>query len=142
VADVDSKRDAYRVEVIDLGLMQLACSSPIQAPSGTYAYQPPEQFVPDDGDRSKTARLDHPEKADVFALGGIAYWLVTKRDPFVDSPRKSDRSPMRPVIPKDRAPWSVAGRYVISQCFANDPNDRPELDALLDVSSDYDEEVL
>jgi serine/threonine protein kinase len=118
--------------------MQLAQASPVYAPTGTFAYQAPEQFAAD-------AQVDDPEKSDVFALGGIAYWLMTRQQPFPNSPRLSDRPAEPPVIPLDvmgisdpsvslGKPWSMAARFVISHCLAKDPRHRPSLDELLDAS--------
>jgi serine/threonine protein kinase len=128
------------VEVIDLGLLQLAAVAPIRATSGTFAYQAPEQFVDciSGDDPNGTVWIAYPEKADVFTLGGIAYWLLTKYAPFASSPHKYARSTKPILDPEvespsvwDAAAWEPAVRYVIADCLSLDPKHRPSLAFLL-----------
>ncbi len=87
---------------------------------GTPYYMAPEQSVGD--------AVDH--RADLYALGCVAYWLLTARTVFeAPSPVAMLMQHVRepPVAPSRRAELPVPPELdaIILECLAKDPADRP-----------------
>ena len=96
---------------------------------GTPTYMAPEQAVGDPG-------TDH--RADIYALGCVAYELITGKPPFHDLPVHqlvaahvaTAPTPIRDISPD--ASESIAA--LVMQCLAKEPADRPQsAKAVLDV---------
>lgn len=113
------------VKVLDFGLVKLAADPQAvqltadQVISGTPLYMPPEQAV---GDRGLDGRTD------LYALGAIAYHMLTGRPPFEDnspvavmiahaSQEVTPPSQHFPEIPQDL-------EQVVLRCLAKKPADR------------------
>lgn len=96
---------------------------------GTLAFMAPEQ-------RSGEPGLDH--RADLFAVGAVAYYLLTARLPFADEnglrPLVAP-SPDWPVPPSTYRPDVPADlERVVLRCLAEDPADRyPDAESLRDA---------
>jgi response regulator RpfG family c-di-GMP phosphodiesterase/serine/threonine protein kinase len=111
-----------RIKILDFGLARLyrrRCTE-ARALLGTVDYMAPEQ--------ARDARLVDA-RADIFALGGTFYWLLTGRRPFPGdrsvveelSARQFEAAPspraLRPEVPPD-----LEG--ILSRMMAGDPDDR------------------
>ena len=96
---------------------------------GTLAFMAPEQ-------RSGEPGLDH--RADLFAVGAVAYYLLTAHLPFTDEngfrPLLAP-SPDRPIPPSRHRPDVPADlERVVLHCLAEDPADRyPDAESLRDA---------
>jgi serine/threonine-protein kinase len=96
---------------------------------GTLAFMAPEQ-------RSDEPGLDH--RADLFAAGAVAYYLLTARLPFADEhgvrPLVAP-GPDWPIPPSRHRPDVPADlERVILRCLAEDPADRyPDAESLRDA---------
>ena len=123
-------RDHDFVKVLDFGLVKGADGSMLDdskltaanIAGGTPAYMPPEQVL---GNRQADAR------SDVYALGCVAYWLLTGQLVFVGStPMETmvhhTRTP--PVPPSERTEVEVPPRLeqIILSCLEKEPADRPQ----------------
>ncbi len=132
-------RDADVVKVLDFGLVQHAEPDPArdltkslatlqQGIAGTPAFMAPEMIV---GDR----QVDH--RADLYALGCVAYFLLTGRHVFPQStPMQSliDHVSTPPSAPSLQAPAPVPAWLdsLVLACLAKDPDARPrDADELL-----------
>lgn len=115
------------VKVLDFGLVKLENDDPDvrltadDALQGTPAFLPPE---------AATGKSDVDARSDIYAVGCVAYWLLTGRLVF------EAKTPMQmavahatelPVAPsahaKDIPPWLDA---LILSCLSKDPADRPQ----------------
>jgi serine/threonine-protein kinase len=113
------------VKVLDFGLVKVTLDPNLpeltgaQTVSGTPSFMAPEQAT---GDRGLDAR------ADVYALGAIAYYALTGRPPFVgESGVAIMISHARdPVVPpsKLRADIPADLEQVVLRCLAKKPEDR------------------
>ena len=96
---------------------------------GTLAFMAPEQ-------RSGEPGLDH--RADLFAVGAVAYYLLTAHLPFTDEngfrPLVAP-SPDWPIPPSRYRPDVPADlERVVLRCLAEDPADRyPDAESLRDA---------
>ncbi|HTK54865.1 MAG TPA: protein kinase [Gemmatimonadaceae bacterium] len=88
---------------------------------GTPAYMAPEQIVGD-------PRIDH--RADIYAVGALAYELLAGRPPFVGTSRDEvlaghlSRAPSPVTTHRADAPAPLA--ELVMACLAKDPSDRPQ----------------
>lgn len=118
------------VKVLDFGLVKSSGTFERGNPSltavgtiaGTAGYMAPEVAH---GNR------DVDWRADIYALGCVAYWLVTGHPVFErDSPIEVllDHASTPPTPPSERAPGKVppALDEVILACLQKDPNNRPQ----------------
>ena len=140
-------RDVDFVKVLDFGLVKPEAAmggdggAPTQADrvGGTPAFMSPEQAL---GQRQIDAR------ADIYALGCVAYWLVTgsvvfpKATPMAMAVAHSQAVP-EPPSRRTELPIPAAFDALILECLAKTPMDRPasaeilaqRLQALEDVAS-------
>lgn len=92
---------------------------------GTLSFMAPEQ-------RAGDPALDH--RADLFALGAVAYYALTARVPFADADgfRPVAASPGRPVRPSSHRPGVPDDlERIILRCLEASPNDRyPDAEGL------------
>ena len=101
--------------------------------SGTPAYMAPEQALGDPVDG----------RTDIYALGCVAYWLVTGRlvfecdSPMVMMAHHLNKEPVAPSL-RSELPIPKALDEIILSCLEKDPTQRPQtaeqLDALLAAS--------
>ncbi len=118
-------RDGDCAKVLDFGLVisnpaRGAAPDPVEMhetnPAGTPAYMAPEQAA------GETA-VD--ERADIFALGCVGYWLLTGRHArevsSVDELRRPRPSPPAGFDP----PLCACLEDVLARCMAEDPAERP-----------------
>ena len=113
------------VKLLDFGLVQEvigpapASRGRERAVSGTPAFMAPEQVLND-------RPLDH--RCDLYALGGVAYQLLTGRPPFDgESPTQVMNSHVRdPVVPLSNIRPEVGSdlERVVLRCLAKAPEDR------------------
>jgi len=88
---------------------------------GTPAYMAPEQIVGD-------PRIDH--RADIYAVGALAYELLAGRPPFIGATRDEvltghlSRAPSPVTTHRADVPAPLA--ELVMACLAKDPNDRPQ----------------
>jgi serine/threonine-protein kinase len=118
-------------KLLDFGLVKEVARGPVDLSGpgpviGTPLYAAPEQAV-------ASAALDH--RADLYALGAVAYYLLTGRPPFEgDSVLGVLVAHARdPVVPPSRHRPDVPGdlERVVLRCLAKDPADRyPDAEAL------------
>jgi len=116
------------VKVLDFGLVKAESADPGQslltapnATAGTPAYIAPETVL--------GTQVDH--RADIYALGCVAYWLVTGKLVF-DAPSavammlKHANEP--PIAPSRRTEIELPAGFdeVILSCLAKRPQDRPQ----------------
>jgi serine/threonine-protein kinase len=118
--------DVDFVKVLDFGLVmdRRPTEEELQKPGliGTPAVMAPEMV-----------RFNAPvdQRADIYALGCVAYWLLTRERVF-EAENRADMLVMhahqRPVPPSKRAGISVPARLeeVILQCLHKNPNKRPQ----------------
>lgn len=118
--------DVDFVKVLDFGLVmdRRPTEEELQKPGliGTPAVMAPEMV-----------RFNAPvdQRADIYALGCVAYWLLTRERVF-EAENRADMLVMhahqRPVPPSKRAGISVPAplEEVILQCLHKNPNKRPQ----------------
>jgi serine/threonine-protein kinase len=124
--------DVDFVKVLDFGVARAihTASAPLgarprlteaRALVGTPAYMAPEMVL---------GEVEPDERADIYALGCVAYWLLTGRMVF------EDRSPMKvaiqhvntsPLAPSRRVDTPIPAELdaVVLACLAKDPAERP-----------------
>ena len=123
-------RDVDFIKVLDFGLVkpvdaaqgatQLEITG-AHAAHGTPAFMPPEQAL---GNRTADGR------ADLYALGCVAYWLVTGKPVFPGS------SPLDTIVkhvsaapdpPSRHSPMQVSPEFdsLVLECLSKDPDQRP-----------------
>jgi serine/threonine-protein kinase len=121
-------RDVDFVKVLDFGLVKpvggsLDATQPeitaVHAARGTPAFMAPEQAL---GNRPLDPRTD------LYAVGCLAYWLVTARPVFdgaspIDTIVKHVHA--APVPPSRHADVPAAFDDIVMTCLAKDPADRP-----------------
>ena len=118
--------DVDFVKVLDFGLVmdRRPTEEELQKPGliGTPAVMAPEMV-----------RFNAPvdQRADIYALGCVAYWLLTGERVF-EAENRADMLVMhahqRPVAPSKRAGISIPPRLeeVVLQCLDKNPNKRPQ----------------
>ena len=117
------------VKVLDFGLVKALGEGEKQdvmltapnATAGTPAYMAPEMVL-------GTTRVDH--RADIYALGCVAYWLLTGRLVF-EAPnamqvmiQHANAVPLAPSV-RVELPIPPAIDAVVLSCLAKNPDDRP-----------------
>ncbi len=128
-------REVDFVKVLDFGLVK---TTEIQASDvtltaqqtvgGTPAFMAPEQFL----GRAVDAR------ADIYALGCVAYWLLTGELVFSgDTPMEimTQHASSRPVHPRERAELDLPEELcrIVLECLEKEPAERPtSVDQLLE----------
>jgi serine/threonine-protein kinase len=120
------------VKVLDFGLVKIHQQQPalmetrstvtVQQVVGTPAYMAPEVIL-------QQAEVD--ARADVYALGCVAYYLLTGKRVFDEaSPMQAliDHVHTKPLPPSARTtlPLSPAIDEFVLSCLEKDPNDRPQ----------------
>jgi serine/threonine-protein kinase len=118
------------VKVLDFGLVTAASGTPAAAEvvtlatgiHGTPAYMAPEQGM---------GKPDVDGRADIYALGCVAYWLLTGQQVFTADTAIAvilEHARTAPVPPSSRAaqPVPEALDTVILACLAKDPAARPQ----------------
>ncbi|HEU5155122.1 MAG TPA: serine/threonine-protein kinase, partial [Gemmatimonadales bacterium] len=116
------------VKVLDFGLVKAESADPGQslmtapnATAGTPAYIAPETVL--------GTKVDH--RADIYALGCVAYWLVTGKLVF-DAPSAVammlKHANETPIAPSHRTEIELPPAFdeVILSCLAKRPQDRPQ----------------
>ncbi|MFN2387262.1 MAG: serine/threonine-protein kinase [Thermoanaerobaculia bacterium] len=118
------------VKVLDFGLVKSSLESDRGSSSltavGTIAGTPGD-MAPEVAHGNR----DVDWRADIYALGCVAYWLVTGRPIFErDSAVEVllDHASTRPVPPSEKAPGKIPPALddVILSCLRKDPNNRPQ----------------
>jgi serine/threonine-protein kinase len=112
------------VKVLDFGLVKHQADMKITADNvirGTPAYMSPEQAI---GDQ------DIDGRADIYALGCVAYWMITGQTVFEGSVVRTMRAHVKetPVPPSGRTELDVppALDALILRCLAKNPDKRPQ----------------
>ncbi|MGE0811921.1 MAG: serine/threonine-protein kinase [Vicinamibacterales bacterium] len=118
------------VKVLDFGLVKSLDGSPSASAAatmnsvirGTPAFIAPEQAL-------GKADIDH--RADIYAVGCLAYWLLTGQQVFVaETPMGAilDHIKTPPPPPSTRVAQAIppALEQVVLACLAKDPEDRPQ----------------
>jgi serine/threonine-protein kinase len=122
--------DSDFVKVLDFGLAKARPGGPAGAQfqtleegiKGTPAFMSPEQIM-------GTAPVG--PASDMYALGCVAYWLLTGRLPFDDKSAlavMAQHVSLPPPPPSQAAPGPLpqALEKLVSDCMAKDPKNRPE----------------
>jgi serine/threonine-protein kinase len=126
-------RDVDFLKVLDFGLTRAVSTARdprLTSPAailGTPGYMAPEQIF----------GAEAEPRSDLYAVGCVAYWLVTGSRPFeTDSPDLLRRHALEPPPrPSQRSPVPLAPRLesLILSCLAKEPGDRPrDADAMSD----------
>ena len=120
------------VKVLDFGLVQTRRADTANAVTetsltaekliGTPAYMAPELIL---------GRDDVDRRADVYAIGCVAFYLLTGTRVFEDGSQMQmlvDHVHTEPVPPSNRlgAPLPVEVDTIVLDCLRKDPNDRPQ----------------
>ncbi len=133
------------IKVLDFGLVTRAGSEATrdmrlaedEEMAGTPAYMAPEQVL-------AVTSIDH--RVDVYALGCVAYWLLTGHTVFdIDRPMAVAVAHVKakPMPPSRRTEIPIAADFerIVLRCLAKEPDDRPasaeELADLLRQCEDY-----
>ena len=116
------------VKVLDFGLVKHAAPTamPTQLTEAGFAAGTPAFMAPE-------IALAHPEidgRADLYALGCVAYYLLTGQFVFAaDTPIAAALAHVndQPAPPSARSPFQIPARLeaLILQCLAKDPAERP-----------------
>lgn len=124
-------RDFDFVKVLDFGLVQIRKADPaaavtetlatVQTLIGTPAYMAPEVIL---------GRADIDRRADVYAIGCVAYYLLTGTRVFKDGTQIEtliDHVHTAPVAPSERVPGGLPREVddLVLSCLRKDPADRP-----------------
>ena len=124
-------RDFDFVKVLDFGLVQTRKSDPATAVTetlataqtliGTPAYMAPEVIL---------GRDDVDRRADVYAIGCVAFYLLTGTRVFQDGTQMQaliDHVHTAPVAPSTRVPGGLPREIdeLVLKCLRKDPADRP-----------------
>ena len=116
--------DCDVVKVLDFGLVKSIGEDDAQlttegALTGTPAYMPPERAAGGPGDA----------RSDIYALGCVAFWMLTGRTVFAGEPMADDP---RPRAHRPRAAVQASGRPVpeeleriVMDCLEKAPGKRP-----------------
>jgi len=117
------------VKVLDFGLVKMASEDGVEqanltspnVTTGTPAFMPPEIAL---GNRPIDGR------ADLYALGCVAYWLLTGRTPFeaptaVAMLMQHVKDDARPPSEASELAIPVELDRLVLDCLAKDPDDRP-----------------
>jgi len=125
-------RDFDFVKVLDFGLVQVRKADPamaatetlatVQALIGTPAYMAPEVIL---------GRDDVDRRADVYAIGCVAFYLLTGTRVFQDGTQMQaliDHVHTAPVAPSDRVPDGLPREVddLVLSCLRKAPEDRPQ----------------
>jgi len=125
-------RDFDFVKVLDFGLVQVRKSEPALAVTetlataqtliGTPAYMAPEVIL---------GRDDVDRRADVYAIGCVAFYLLTGTRVFQDGTQMQaliDHVHAVPVAPSERVPSGLPREVddLVLSCLRKDPEDRPQ----------------
>jgi serine/threonine-protein kinase len=110
-----------RVRGLDDDQTQLKLTSP-HAVSGTPMFMAPEQVL---------GNADTDARTDLYAVGCVAFWLLTGRTVFQGSTvmevlMQHARDEPPPPSRYSELPVPAALDAVIVQCLAKSPNDRPQ----------------
>jgi serine/threonine-protein kinase len=121
--------DVDFVKVLDFGLVKLqneATATEVnvtlgQFVGGTPSFMPPEQVL---GDRPLDGR------SDIYAIGCLAYWLVTGRLVFTGRTSMEimlQHTQAKPIPPSQRSEMAVSQAFdeLIMACLEKNPADRP-----------------
>jgi tRNA A-37 threonylcarbamoyl transferase component Bud32 len=125
-------RDFDFVKVLDFGLVQTRKTDPaaaatetlatVQALIGTPAYMAPEVIL---------GREDVDRRADVYAIGCVAFYLLTGTRVFQDGTQMQaliDHVHATPVAPSARVPGGLPRQIdeLVLACLRKSPEDRPQ----------------
>jgi len=125
-------RDFDFVKVLDFGLVQIRKADPaiavtetlatVQNLIGTPAYMAPEVIL---------GRDDVDRRADVYAIGCVAFYLLTGTRVFQDGTQMQaliDHVHTAPVAPSDRVPGGLPREIddLVLSCLRKAPEDRPQ----------------
>jgi tRNA A-37 threonylcarbamoyl transferase component Bud32 len=124
-------RDFDFVKVLDFGLVQIRKADPAAAVTetlvtaqtliGTPSYMAPEVIL---------GRDDIDRRADVYAIGCVAYYLLTGTRVFKDGTQMQaliDHVHTAPVAPSERVPGGLPREVddLVLSCLRKEPADRP-----------------
>ncbi|MBK7405153.1 MAG: serine/threonine protein kinase [Phycisphaerales bacterium] len=120
--------DAGQARITDFGLAAALSAKGEGSPTGSLAFAAPEQLLGEQGAADASV--------DVYALGGLLYWLLTARYPNGNSAREiyanlaERRFPGTTLPPKLPRQEATLGR-ICSKALAPDPGDRHSSAAVL-----------
>jgi serine/threonine protein kinase len=127
---MDRATSPYRAVLIDFGLIKGKFAGTLTAGAGevagTPAYMAPEATEP--------GREVGPP-SDLYALGAVLYYLLTRRSPFVGTKAEEILEQVRKETPK--APRSIVRdlprpvEAILMRCLEKRPEDRPGMAALI-----------
>ena len=117
------------IKVLDFGLVKRVAPQDVQLTAPDVAAGTPTYMAPESLDGAST--VDH--RADIYALGCVAYWLLCGRPPFTGNSAISillkHRSDPPPPVASSRGPVPADLKAVVLDCLAKEPDQRPS-DAL------------
>ena len=92
-------------------------------------YKPPEVSMP--GENIETVRIRNSNVVDVYSFGMVCYKILSGQVPFYmyrrDGVRELVHAGLRPTLPAT-CPRTLAS--LIKQCWASDPNSRPDFERI------------
>ena len=112
------------VKVLDFGLVKSLKEGAAQITAagvltGTPAYMPPERVIGADAD----------ERSDIYALGCVAYWMLTGRPVFTGEPMAvmihHARTPAPPISKAAVHPVPARLEQIVHACLEKAPEQRP-----------------